>query len=44
VAQLLAYRGRLDEWLALLDSAPPDPEALERRFAAARDRASAEPG
>ena len=43
VAQLLAYRDRLDEWLALLD-VPGEPDAgeLERRFAGARARASAE--
>jgi prephenate dehydrogenase len=38
VAQVLAYRDRLDDWLALLDA--PEAEVIERRFAAARDRAS----
>lgn len=43
VGQLLAYRDRIDEWLALLDRPePPDPEALERRFTAARRRAGGE--
>jgi prephenate dehydrogenase len=40
VGQLLAYRDRIDEWLALLDRPePPDAQALERRFAGARERA-----
>jgi prephenate dehydrogenase len=41
VGQLLAYRDRIDEWLALLDRPEaPDADALERRFAGARARAS----
>jgi prephenate dehydrogenase len=45
VSQLLAYRDRLEDWLALLDvPGEPDAAELERRFTAARTRATGEPG
>lgn len=43
VGQLLAYRDRIEEWLALLDVAgEPEASELERRFDEAQRRASAE--